>query len=167
MIEFKDQSCDILEYNLFDKTVDTNQFTVLQEKMIKFKEHEVKIGIIGESHFFSIDDSLTEVLACVNVKEDSVFRTKFNEGFSVVKEINGLFIATRIEIFDKNKDIDHLLHYFSIDPSLHVEFPSTENLPFKPVTVIKVANRDRMLVFESLHAYPNENRVVYSISSVI
>jgi len=167
MIEFKDQNVSVLEYNLFDFSIDQTQFTVLKTYKDFFLNIPLTIGIIGESHFLILKDKFSEVLACISPKEESLLKNKLQDKLSINKKIHGFSIDSSISVIEDMNKIYELLDYFETENTISYEFPSKDTFSFKPVTSLKLIKvSPKTIVLETLHAYPNEHRVVYSISTI-
>ena len=161
-MQYVDQYARDLEYKIFDTNIDTSQISILQTKAIKIKGIQVNVCIIGESHIVEIEDILTEVFACVNLKENPIMDISLKNGEDHIRgEISHGSVALNFSIKvleDKNMINEHI-SYFE-DSDLIVEFPSKENAPFKAITALKISIIKDLLHVESLHSYPNEGRIV-------
>ncbi|MFQ5796083.1 MAG: DUF2617 family protein [Candidatus Bipolaricaulia bacterium] len=74
-LDYVDQSAKDLGLTLLEGNLDYLQFNILQEDGITRPNLKIKAGIIGTSNFLSIHSgnrSLHEVLACVEIKTDSL-----------------------------------------------------------------------------------------------
>jgi len=171
-IPFVDQSSNILEYNLFDHRIDTSQFTVLESRKLTLAGLELEIGIIGESHFLCIEDFFSEVLACVDPKETAFFSEEINEDrVSFVNDFHGLEISTLVfkySLEDSSEDIDFILNFFKQKSILSYTFPRCPDTeyPFDPITALSIEEDNNEITIMTLHAYPNEGKIVYSATQI-
>ena len=73
-IEFIDQAPHDLRLFVVDGPIDLEQFTILKEDVFAWKGMSVRVAIIGESHFVSLQSPtgiLSEICACTTLRLDS------------------------------------------------------------------------------------------------
>ena len=171
-MEYVEQTPKDLEYRMFDKAIDLSQVELLRTKNYTVEEHSVTLHIIGESHILSIDNNLTEIFACVSLKEEPILYKDFRDGKRAFlsETINGFKFVTTVMFYDYDKDkpiVDLYLKHFK-ESDLKVLFPMQDEVPFEAVTAMKINTEINDLFFylETIHSYPNENILVSTVTKI-
>ncbi len=73
-MEFFDQAPTDLRLFVVKGSIDLEQFTILKDETFVWLDHSVRVAIIGESHFFSVQSPgtrLSEIYGCTKLKTNS------------------------------------------------------------------------------------------------
>lgn len=183
-IEFKDQSAYDLQLILVQGAVDLERFKIILSAELKDGfGHKVRYGILGASHFAELKDGgniiLTEILACVpsaqiTGKSLHLGPISFLRGGKLELDLesgykynfSALFRNFPPEAVESKVYRTTIDDVGSLDNSLKYEFESKPDFAFPPKTVVRARFRDDYFLFDSVHAYPNENIFVVSSSSI-
>ena len=142
MLNYKDQELKKLQFKSFNHAVDASQFTVLDIFRGDFNGNPFEVGIIGESHYLNIGNEYSEVLACVDLKEEAKFEKTLFDSFSKEISNENFFVSTSVKIIsyeDNPREVENIIKYFSDEHSIQFVFPSKTNIPFTAVTGVKVS----------------------------
>lgn len=175
---YTDQSAELLNLNLVKGAVDKNKLTVLSTGAVEVAYGKIEVGIIGASHYleFSCPEGsvvLTEVFACLDLSvSEKIFSGKLNELKSVQKQIGEISYSFNAKRFNWKNGKDkfyNLLNAISFNENhynlgLQFVFPSEGLYEFSPITAVFLkVNPDTFEVkLETLHAYPNEDSLVFT-----
>lgn len=181
-IEFIDQAPHDLRLFVVKGPIVLEQFTILKNEVFTWNGMSVRIAIIGESHFFSIQSPnsiLSEICACTELRPDSACEVLAEE----------MPVSWRDEITRRFGDTDYActtsymaegagegeLRKFAEEctraasgapdytTKLHLRFPSNdENMPAGQTLVLAEYEDD--LVIRTAHTYPPYQTIVFTHS---
>ena len=184
VLVYADQSASILRLNLVQGSVDKSNFNILCTRELKSGLEGLRLGIIGASHYFELVDSqgevvLTEVFACVDLDNPRrvVIADNIQKNYSAQYVFPGFDYRIDLELknWEEGMWIFHALRdSIEIETpksvGLSFEFPGSEksaNPDFLPLTLVKaIAADDFGFKIETIHAYPNEDMLVYTSTSL-
>ena len=188
---YVDQSADVLQMKLIGgHAVDTTQFSILEEGVIEHPLCTARAGIIGASHFLAVHlgqgRHFTEVLACtdVHVPDDArtlalnvsvpAARTSINYDVGCMRAFR---CVTEKCPWDKGSDLMEQIealakaaHVQSGAVGLIHEFPGADGDNRRPLTIVfamlakPAPSGIATLDTKTVHAYPNEDMIVFSRS---
>jgi hypothetical protein len=179
-----DQSAKELRLNLVDGQLDKAPLSVLITDKNILGSIDIEAGIIGASHYISFKfgnkNIFNEVFACIELPNsgDKCFVGKvFNRTEPIKYFTKGVFsYEFTSEVLDWNTGTQQKYTLFEneVEKSsndkrkigLTYIFPSTENDKFKAKTEVNVYEVNGAIVVETLHAYPNEDKCVFTKSTV-
>lgn len=166
-MKYIDQSAKTLRLNLMTKEYNQTKLTILSKKIEKIKDLTIEYGILGESHYFKLFNDkffFSEILACIDMETEGV-----SLNVNKIQEKNNNFeYAFSKETLDWNEDSKSKYIRFETYFTDILEFPTKENYKFKPLTalILTKSEHSKEIIFESMHAYPNENKLVFSKSII-
>ena len=183
-MQYIDQSAKELRLNLVDGQLDKAPLSVLitDNKILGYID--IEAGIIGASHFvtfkFNDKDIFNEVFACIELPDsgDRCFVGKvFNKTEPIKYFTKDVFSYEFIsEVLDWNEDTEKKYKIFEneVEKSsndkgkigLTYVFPSRENDRFQAKTEVNIYETNDAIVVETLHAYPNEDKCVFTKSTI-
>jgi len=178
-----DQSAKELRLNLVDGQLDKAPLSVLVTDNNVLGSIDIEVGIIGASHFVSFlvkKEYFNEIFACIELPESGnrCFVGKvFNKAEPIKYFKKGVFsYEFTSEILDWNtktqikyKNFEKQVEEASNDKKrigLSYIFPSAKNDKFYAKTEVMVYRTDDAIVVKSLHAYPNEDKCVFTKSTI-
>jgi hypothetical protein len=176
-MEFEDQSVNDLILNIVNGETDINSLTVLTRETLENDETTVTYGIIGASHYVVVTDKetgnvITEVFACVDLEsapdiksykavdnkflshEVNMFKHEFI--FSVLQSDSDLF----------NERFNQEIENGQSDTGSIFSFPKRENDLFDATTTINITLDEDRVIVESMHGYPNEEKLALTMSVI-
>jgi Protein of unknown function DUF2617 len=153
-----------------------DQFTVIAAETITILGITVHFGILGASHFVSFEtqnEKFTEICACVSgdfsseeVLTSGLFFHKITEPISqITTSFNYNFTCSIIKATEASTQKRELFHTGADSLFLSYNFPTVENQA-EPLTYIKISHKDRVIITETLHTYPNEEIDVFTRSTI-
>ncbi len=175
-MEYIEQSFRDLRLLTSNKVVDINQFELISEITHVLDGMDVHFGILGESHFVSVTSgemAHVEILACTDAivpgmqvytmdKILGKFTTEnLNKGFTyefsiIVQDTGGAQEQiNKIKAKHSEPNTIYLTH----------TFPSDDERYEAAITEIVLTCCEEVLI-ETIHTYPNENKVVFSQSTL-
>ena len=180
---YTDQSASELRLNLIDGVLDKTPLNVILTDTLHLADIYIEAGIIGASHFVSFnfgDKVFSEVFACLELSNssDSCFVGKVFKQTAPIKYFKkGLFsYEFTSEILDwddksseKYKNFENEVEKSSDDKEsigLSYAFPTMEKNKFLAKTEVKVTKVNDMIIVETLHAYPNEEKLVFTETQI-
>lgn len=166
-----DQNSSALRLSLTDSKFDRDPLNVICSKHVMLNGYEIEFGILGASHFVSIkkdDFDFTEIFACISL--DNVESIKVGEFLSIDRKLGSFDYMFNSRIVpwaesgfhcynNSNKNVEKF-------EGLTFEFPSEFEGNFKALTNIYVYDHLDKIYIETIHAYPNEDNVVVTSSSL-
>ncbi len=178
-----DQSANELRLNLIEGYLDKKILNVLIEDNLTLCDIKIEAGIIGASHFVSLDindTKLSEVFAClelsnagnqciinkVSLNKDSIKYFKKNlycyEFSSNILDWNS---NSSKEYIDFEKRVEKASNECK-QLGLSYIFPSKTNNKFLAKTELIIYSNNNEIIIETLHAYPNEDKLVFTESKI-
>lgn len=170
---YQEQSVSDLEYKLFKVKEFQQQLTILKQKSLTWQDYLVSFAIIGSSHLVEIElanQKLIEILACVDIEQDSnfLYNQELESNSSLVHSTlveNSIKYDFTLEIInfkrqDKYQNFNQSLQQEAND-KLYYVFPGDE-----AVTSIEIFNSLRELKWVTYHSYAEEKQVVKTITSL-
>jgi len=175
-LHYVDQSAQELRLSVVQGPIDTSQLQIISESSIPLGDFSVDAFIIGASHCIQFKIKgvvvLTEVLACVKLDVDntlvnsvrnvSKFRYNLHDvtyefgshrGTSEAYNTKYASLLEKAAVLSTHKQDTGLIHVF----------PSVNADPFIPATVVCVdACRKGHIYIDTVHAYPNEDMLVFT-----
>lgn len=170
MIKYEDTSHKVLGLALANGNLDVSNLSIISSKT----EDNFEFGVLGASHYVKVRNGihmLTEVFACRKLAGDMSYYSldqltnqttstqtqAFTYDFSVelIEDIN--FINALISQFEKAREDND-------GASLMEIFPTKEEQPFQACTYVHVKENKKFIRAQTLHAYPEEQIVVYTES---
>ncbi len=178
-----DQSANDLRLNLVYSALDTSSLNVIVLQEIDYDDVNIEVGIIGASHYLSIkhkDRQFSEVFACLelNSTTQQCIVKKGNElASSIFERINeDLQYKFNSEILNWNKSSAIKYEQFSKDTysnskstdaiGLSHIFPHKKDVNFEAKTQVYVIKSEGKILVNTLHAYPNEEKLVFTQTSI-
>ncbi len=178
---YVDQSAQELRLNLVDGQLDKTPLSVLITDNIVLGSIDIEAGIIGASHFvsFSFKDvkyTFNEVFACIELSDssDKCFVGKvFDKTEPIkyfIKDVFSYEFTSEILDWNMNTQKKYLNFENEVEKSsndkrrigLTYLFPSTKNDKFEAKTQVNVHKTNGAIVVKTLHAYPNEDKCVFT-----
>lgn len=167
-----DQSAKDLRFTLALEAVDERQFTVLRRQNLITPWISVSMGVIGESHFLIFragDITISEIFACMEVKTNStpIISGRPEAIETKVADLGYRFVP-RITPWQEGLEALNELHHHVLqgrDRGLHCEFPATEDGRV-PTTALVAKMKGDTLTVRTAHAYPNEELIVFTRTTV-
>lgn len=175
-----DQSAEVLRLTVLEGALDVSQFSILSQGEAHNDRYAVQAGIIGASHFLSVTlpdgRQLHEVFACTDV--DSPSRRVFygpvgktpggvavklfeNAAYSFTPRLTpwGEGVALLEELEDTARRASQ-----SKSPviGLSFDFPIQSGDSRVPKTIVCVKLEDHAVTANTVHAYPNEDTIVFT-----
>lgn len=182
-MEFVDQYASELRLNLVQGYTDVSRLSVLCSGNIPSDYARLEVGILGASHYFSYSTPsgtpvFTEVFVCTEVEDigNRVFFGDLHDASHIKKHFGDLtydFTAKKHTWGtgeDKFKEL--LMKVESKSDEHHLGlmkvFPRREEDPFLPVTMVflSVHPNNLQVEVETLHAYPNDDALVFTKTTV-
>ncbi|MCK5614513.1 DUF2617 family protein [Candidatus Pacearchaeota archaeon] len=184
--KYQDQSADDLRLTVLAGELDVSQFSVMSEQTITSSHLGIHAAIIGASHFVEVqwdDIRINEVFACTEVSSNG---PKAHYGpLNLVVGGVALKFANRVKyIFNAEawqwaqgaNKLSQLLNKIkggsitNNNIGLTFQFPGGD-IKKPPITIfwleILPHKTSQQINIETIHAYPNEDRIVYTQSSII
>lgn len=155
---------------------DLEQFSILESETYSWQGKSITFGILGASHFITVTSSLesvTEICACVPgvfadttlVHIDSPIEKLTPNVQKSIGNTMYTFSANVIAAEEGAERMNDLLLYKIGDHVLSHEFPSNKPT-VTPITLIKVSNIGNELITQTVHTYPNEDIMVFTVSTL-
>ena len=180
-IEHKDQSFRVLGFALVHGPLNQDQFTILSNHRIQVGAVNVYSGIIGESHFVSVQNGnsvpVHEVFACVDVQEDPIVALSspisLEHGLSSVmipeSGVGYSFTPTVVDWVDAQAQLVGLelrIRQASSEQviGLCYDFPCNDGDNHVPKTLVHVDVGEEVVQVNTAHSYPNDEIVVFTSS---
>lgn len=178
--EYLDQSASGLQLSVVDGDFNKDQLSILMSETMHFGPLKIDAAVIGASHCISMtgpDFLIHEVFACLDVEASKLaYCGKLGSVLGSIKlNINGYrykFYLPRIYTFDEEitflqwKELQNLADLMKRDEGigLRFQFPNDEGFMNPPETIVIARKIDGRLTFQTLHSYPNEQRIVLTKS---
>ena len=180
---YVDQSASSLNLNLIDGELDKKNIDELKSKKYIFKDLIIESSIIGASHFVSFyfeGKIFSELFACLEYEDKKnilYFDNINNISKNVKKEINTSYnYEFSYENLTWNKKSQEKYSYFETSIlahekeddsiSLSYTFNDKKQNKFLAKTMLLVYKINNDFIIESLHAYPNEEKIVFTKSII-
>jgi len=173
-LAFMDQYSTDLKLNLIYEPLDKSSLTVLKmQKVDILYGFSIEAAVIGESHYvtllFNNIEIFSELLACIDLSAqhknlEILACTESNNFISHV--VSDMHYAIDINIVEANQKIIEAFSKTSkVLVNLSYKFENQE-YEIEAKTEIKIVLIEENLLIETLHSYPNENKIVLSRSSL-
>lgn len=171
-MQYIDQTSADLRLTLTNSFFDKTPLNVIIEKSININGFDLEYGILGASHFVSIKKDgfdLTEIFACIDLKNAESM--KLGNYLEITKQTNTIDYSFQGIVYDWETGIAKVLYdnfkkKVNKYDGLSFEFPSKEKPNYQALTSIVVHKRNKTLIVETIHAYPNENKIVITNSII-
>lgn len=171
MIEYKDTSSKELRLAFAWKDLDVTPLDVIEKKTVG----DFEFGILGASHYIKFKNGneviFTEVFSCAEFSSEdtSIIHLQGAKGIDFGTNIGLKYqFNSRVVEFDELTYSEMIQKYESNERyGLLFEFPYVGNPKFTPVTLITNKKEGDALVFETLHAYPEENKLVITKTVIV
>lgn len=174
-MKYIDQSHKELRIYLLEDKVPKDKFSIVSKSNFTDRDTIVEFGILSESHFVTIKNNkytFSEICACTDtiipgsdtdfltdIGEMSKIITYKNVNYTFTQQVNNYSVgAMRLTALQSKRTHPHCYYLEHI-------FPTCEPGEISPVTEIYVTMGDQILI-ESVHSYPNENVMVFTISTL-
>lgn len=162
-----DQNSAELKLSLTNNDFNKKDLQVISTKKITIGGFEIEFGILGASHFvtFKKEDFLfSEIFACVEVEGIKPITNHKNVEISLY---DYSFLSSVESWFENGECFynNSILKSKNFD-SLYFLFPSEKEGFFQARTNIIVSECNGYIVVDTIHAYPNENNVVITKSTI-
>ena len=181
-IEFIDQAPHDLRLFVVDGPIDLEQFTILKEDIFAWNGMSVRVAIIGESHFVSLQSpngDLSEICGCTTLQPDS--------RSDVLADIMPVSLSNSLHYRFGDTDYSFTTSYLTegygegqlrefaevctrtiakapeFTTNLHLQFPSDDESMPDPQTHLLVEYEDD-LVIRTAHSYPPYRTIVFTRS---
>lgn len=164
-----DQNSTELRLSLTGSEFNREPLNVICSNHININGIDVEYGILGASHFVTIPSlNFTEIFACVNI--DNTESVKLDKGIKLqkhTKEYSYEFIGV-ISPWKKSGKYDYELSNRKVKTfkGLQFDFPSEKEGKFQARTNVVVFEKNKQIIIETIHAYPNEDNVVCTLSKI-
>jgi len=181
LLEYADQSARDLQFYLLTGTVDVSHLTVLCEYYMNWGSTRVRFGILGASHFVTVDTAdgctLNEIFACTKLDTDRPTLMSGPLG-TLSSSVRSCIGAIRYEFYpslvswDEGEallnEIADLIHTADKpnQKGLSFDFPCHETDTRVPRTLVLVETVDTRLITRTVHSYPSEDEIVFTTSIV-
>ena len=179
---YTDQSASDLRLSVVGGNIDYAQFHVVGQAFHECSGLLLEARIIGASHVLTFSyagTTLTEVLACMQIKETDMLYSSYlkdmgdSAEFVFQGESHGLAYSFTSELIDLRMKSQEILDFredivSGRRPGLAYEFPSNDNYGVKPMTLIAANSEDDVPCFkvETGHVYPQEGLAVVTATTV-
>lgn len=178
-----DQSSKELRLNLIYSELNKFDLNVISSESITYDDIYIEVGIIGASHYLTIKyekNQFSEVFACLELNNSNQACTikKPEELLVPVKEniTSHLKYEFSSEILNWNKSSSQRYNVFSQNTNLcansknsvglsHI-FPHKKNDTYLAKTEVFVKKCTHQILVETLHAYPNEDKIVFTKTTI-
>ena len=181
-IEFIDQAPHDLRLFVVDGPIDLEQFTILKEDIFAWNGMSVRVAIIGESHFVSLQSpngNLSEICGCTTLQPDS--------RSDVLADIMPVSLSDSLHYRFGDTDYSFTTSYLTegsgegqlrefaevctrtiakapkFTANLHLQFPSDDESMPDPQTHL-LAEYEDDLVIRTAHSYPPYRTIVFTRS---
>ena len=178
-----DQSANDLRLNLVYSALDTSNLNVIVSQSIDYDDVNIEVGIIGASHYLSIkhkDSQFSEVFACLELNsttQQCIVKKENELSSSIFERINeDLQYKFDSEILNWNKTNALKYEQFSKDTHSNSKdtkaiglshiFPFKKDAKFEAKTQVFVIKSEDKILINTLHAYPNEEKLVFTQTSI-
>jgi len=178
-----DQSAYDLRLNLVSSSLDTSNLNVIVSQSINYDDVNIEVGIIGASHYLSIkhkDSQFSEVFACLELESNTqkcIVKKEAELSSSIYEKINEeLNYKFDSKILSWDSQSAEKYSQFSKDTvssskdknniGLSHLFPHKKNASFQAKTEVFVHTREDKIFVNTLHAYPNEEKLVFTKTSI-
>lgn len=180
-MNYTDQTTDDIRLFLVEGDFGKEQFNVLEENTIKWRNLDVNYGILGESHFVNVSngtDLFTEICACTSATFDTAKSTVHVSDFvsnilnlpiiQTWKEYTYAFNYICIEYSRGERGVSDLRSVKANEDihSLAYTFPSKNIFHKKPVTEVYLKKTEDSLFIRTVHTYPNDKLAVFTNSAL-
>ena len=165
MIEYKDTSSKELRLAFAREDLDVTNLDIIDKKVIG----DFECGILGASHYIKfIKDGrvlFTEVFSCAEFSSEntSILQVKDTVSAKLEQSFGNVSYQFSSHIIDYTQEMysDYMrLYEIETDKALLFEFPYDGDPEFTPVTLIIYTKHHDAVRFDTLHAYPEENKLV-------
>lgn len=174
-MKYIDQTSNQLRLYLSDGAADVSAFTIISEAHVETNTCKIHYGILTESHFVIIEHNhciLNEVLACseiaLNRADTYGIEDMLKKSFQ--RSCNDTSVYEfKLSVLDSNAAI-HELHALREKRSeenthyLEHTFPTSSADEFPAVTEVYVSTTEKDILVQTVHTYPNEEKVIMSRS---
>jgi hypothetical protein len=170
MIKYEDTSHKTLGLGLASGDVDVSNLSIISKKTVG----NVEFGVLGASHYVKVKNgpqTLNEIFACRKIDGEVRYYSLDQLGHQSVSTQNSYFTYDfKVELIDDKDFIDALIKEFkeaesnNYGDSLMELFPTKEEGAFEACTYMNVKDCEEFIRAQTLHAYPEENIVVYTES---
>ena len=181
-MEYADQSAHDLRFYLVSGVVDVASLTVLTTAGFKWKQRDIRIGILGASHFLSVTEpdgsSLYEVFACAEIKIEYPLIKSGPLGrlqSTVESHVGGLLYTFKPRLVTSGAGAVELQELTALVRGalsgrdcygLVFLFPQSARETLPPVTLV-LAEVGEGLRLRTAHCYPNEQIIVFTETTII
>lgn len=177
-LAFKDQSASQLKLHLTKGIADVAALQILQMGKVRFGNVQIEAGILGASHYvkwWTEGGAFTEVLACVSAWPNQTYLAsqhlsslKTTSEFEPVPSWKYYFHHWQSDWEKGQENVDsiktQLQKMASTDGlGLHFSFPGYNGAE----TLLLIENSKKGIFAQSLHAYPNEGKLIFSKSYIL
>lgn len=162
-----DQNSTELKLSLTINKFNKEPLQVISTKEIIMGGFNIEFGILGASHFvtFKKDDFLfSEIFACVEL--DGVDSIKNIDSLKLERENYSFSSSIKSWSEDGESAYNNAITKANTFPSLEFIFPSEKEGFFQARTNISISILNDYIVIDTIHAYPNENNVVVTKSTM-
>jgi len=177
-----DQSANELRLNIVEGYLNKEPLNVIIEKKMVIDTLEVEAGIIGASHFVTVqckNSTISEVLACLELKncgeESFISKISHNSTQKLFKKENYEYEFSS-EILDwsdessiRYSNFEKLVKQSELKNdciALSYLFPTKIKHEYEAKTEVVVSYNKKILEIRTLHAYPNENKIVFTKTNI-
>lgn len=179
-MEYTDQTSGAIRLYLARGNFDIGQFTVLTEQATEHEGTTIRFGILGESHFVTIEkegEALNEICACVDAKiehPENLLAHDFLPNLHRVP-VTAAFGGRAYSFTFTYADWPHgeamlaALRARQKLPNTYVltyEFPKHDNHEHQGVTEVYITT-GASIEIRTVHSYPNEHMMVFTESTVV
>jgi hypothetical protein len=172
-MQYIDQHHNALRLYVTIHPLPEKQFSVIAEHLFDFKEYNIALGILSESHYVTIhhnNNCLTEIFACSDADISYEIKKSFTELTEpVTVELNDLTYSftTSTVSFSAGASLLAALHQKRALPEVHYlahEFPTVTPKETPGQTEIYITTTGDQFIIQSIHSYPNEDVMVFTTS---
>lgn len=175
-IKFQDQSANELIYCLYNGLIAVKDLMILTEKSYNNEQYNIRIGIIGASHFMQLYNSsntivVTEVFACKQPNSPNTQKPYFCfplkeclKKQSILLKNDILLYETKIYSQNWEKGQDSLKKSQSKANILQLayDFPGYEDA----CTALFLQKKNNDTVLVTYHCYPNEQKIIKTKTTI-
>lgn len=169
-MKFIDQSANELRLNLVNSEYSEKELSVLTREYFNFNDIKIEYGILGASHFLKLQKNdliFAEIFACIELELEN--SSLFVGGIEHRKlEIFNNWLSYNFEsqIMEWNQLSKNKYDFFEKNYSSSFLFPLNNKFNFLAKTQLIFNVINDIITLETMHAYPNENKIVFTKTKI-
>ncbi len=163
-------------FHLYGRSIHPELFSIHRRRVIERKLYSAKIEITSDGHLLTFTNRstvLTEVVCSalqLLPEKRKLLSSRLNG--KCVEEVNGkrgVGYHTQFELEHVSSDMFWMVHnqlqYCRLENQLVQKFNSSGRIPFGAVSFVHIEERERQLLVQAFHTFPDDFTIVKSVST--